>query len=123
MASNSPSASTLPVSEVEGIGIPVIADHDTHQPDQVALLQGFPLMPWHRARRSRKSPPHASTGLDQQGANAASEDLIAQQVLIATFVVMLGVFGMPLAFSFLLSLQGYAQGQGLFSGGYVGLEN
>ena len=43
--------------------------------------------------------------------------------ILPTFVVMLGVFGMPLAFSFYLSFTGYAQGQGLFSGGYVGLEN
>jgi len=43
--------------------------------------------------------------------------------ILPTFAVMLGVFGMPLAFSFYLSFTGYAQGQGLFSGGYVGLEN
>jgi multiple sugar transport system permease protein len=43
--------------------------------------------------------------------------------ILPTFVVMLGVFGMPLAFSFYLSFTGYGQGQGLFSGGYVGLEN
>jgi len=43
--------------------------------------------------------------------------------ILPTFLVMLGVFGMPLAFSFYLSFTGYAQGQGLFSGGYVGLEN
>src|SRR5689334_17591748 len=43
--------------------------------------------------------------------------------ILPTFVVMLGIFGMPLAFSFYLSFTGYAQGQGLFSGGYVGLEN
>ena len=43
--------------------------------------------------------------------------------ILPTFVVMLGVFGMPLVFSFYLSFTGYAQGQGLFSGGYVGLEN
>ena len=43
--------------------------------------------------------------------------------ILPTFVVMLGVFGMPLAFSFYLSFTGYAQDQGLFSGGYVGLEN
>src|SRR5262249_59198328 len=43
--------------------------------------------------------------------------------ILPTFVVMLGVFGMPLAFSFYLSFTGYAQGQGLFSGGYVGLDN
>jgi multiple sugar transport system permease protein len=43
--------------------------------------------------------------------------------VLPTFVIMLGVFGMPLAFSFYLSFTGYAQGQGLFSGGYVGLEN
>ena len=42
---------------------------------------------------------------------------------LPTFLVMLGVFGMPLAFSFYLGFTGYAQGQGLFSGGYVGLEN
>jgi hypothetical protein len=36
---------------------------------------------------------------------------------------LLGVFGMPLAFSLNLSFIGYAQSQGLFSGGYVGLEN
>jgi multiple sugar transport system permease protein len=36
---------------------------------------------------------------------------------------MLGVFGMPLAFSLYLSFTGYAQDQGLFGGGYVGLEN
>ena len=43
--------------------------------------------------------------------------------ILPTFVVMLGVFGMPLVFSFYLSFTGYAQGEGLFSGGYVGLEN
>ena len=43
--------------------------------------------------------------------------------ILPTFVVMLGVFGMPLAFSLYLGFTGYAQGQGLFSGGYVGLEN
>ena len=43
--------------------------------------------------------------------------------ILPTFLVMLGVFGIPLAFSFYLSFTGYAQGQGLFSGGYVGLEN
>src|SRR5215831_14646481 len=43
--------------------------------------------------------------------------------ILPTFAVMLGVFGMPLAFCFYLSFTGYAQGQGLFSGGYVGLEN
>jgi multiple sugar transport system permease protein len=43
--------------------------------------------------------------------------------ILPTFVVMLGIFGMPLAFSFYLSFTGYGQGQGLFSGGYVGLEN
>src|SRR5260370_18691727 len=43
--------------------------------------------------------------------------------ILPTFVGMLGVFGMPLAFSFYLSFTGYAQGQGLFSGGYVGLGN
>src|SRR3984893_12241942 len=41
--------------------------------------------------------------------------------ILPTFVVMLGIFGMPLAFSFYLSFTGYAQGQRLFSGGYVGL--
>ena len=43
--------------------------------------------------------------------------------ILPTFVVMLGVFGMPLALSLYLSFTGYAQSQGLFSGGYVGLEN
>ena len=46
-----------------------------------------------------------------------------RMAILPTFVVMLGIFGMPLAFSFYLSLTGYAQEQGLFSGGYVGLEN
>ena len=32
--------------------------------------------------------------------------------ILPTFAVMLGVFGMPLAFSFYLSFTGYAQGQG-----------
>ena len=43
--------------------------------------------------------------------------------ILPTFLVMVGVFGMPLAFSLYLGFTGYAQGQGLFSGGYVGLEN
>jgi len=43
--------------------------------------------------------------------------------ILPTFALMVGVFGMPLAFSFYLSFTGYAQGRGLFSGGYVGLEN
>jgi multiple sugar transport system permease protein len=46
-----------------------------------------------------------------------------RMAILPTFGVMLGVFGMPLAFSFYLSFTGYAQGRGLFSGGYVGLEN
>ena len=46
-----------------------------------------------------------------------------RMAILPTFVVMLGIFGMPLAFSFYLSFTGYAQGQGLFNGGYVGLEN
>ena len=43
--------------------------------------------------------------------------------ILPTFLVMLGVFGMPLAFSFYLGFTGYSQGQELFSGSYVGLEN
>ena len=43
--------------------------------------------------------------------------------MLPTFAVMLGVFGMPLAFSFYLGFTGYSQGQELFSGGFVGLAN
>ena len=53
----------------------------------------------------------------------ALDHYFTRVAILPTFVVMVGVFGMPLAFSFYLSFTGYAQGQGLFSGGYVGLEN
>src|SRR5215469_5656415 len=53
----------------------------------------------------------------------ALDRYFTRAAILPTFAVMLGVFGMPLAFSFYLSFTGYAQGQRLFSGGYVGLEN
>ncbi|MSO99660.1 MAG: sugar ABC transporter permease [Acetobacteraceae bacterium] len=40
-----------------------------------------------------------------------------------TFLVMLGVFGMPLAFSFYLSFTGWDLHEALFSGRFVGLAN
>src|SRR5215813_2103966 len=72
-----------------------------------------------RAAPIASGPPRAAwrqrgIGLDRYFTRVA---------ILPTFVVMLGVFGMPLAFSFYLSFTGYAQGQGLFSGSYVGLEN
>jgi multiple sugar transport system permease protein len=43
--------------------------------------------------------------------------------VLPTFVVMLCVFGMPLAFSFYLSFTGWALDEALFSGRFVGLAN
>ena len=65
------------------------------------------------------APPRAAWR--RQG--IALDRYFVRVAILPTFAVMLGVFGMPLAFSFYLSFTGYAQGQGLFSGGYVGLEN
>src|ERR1700732_1923560 len=65
----------------------------------------------------------ASPGAAWRRRGIALDRYFTRVAILPTFVVMLGVFGMPLAFSFYLSFTGYAQGQGLFSGGYVGLEN
>ena len=43
--------------------------------------------------------------------------------VLPTFVVMVGVFGLPLAFSFYLSLTGWSLDQALFSGRFIGLAN
>ncbi|MFI5000072.1 MAG: carbohydrate ABC transporter permease [Reyranellales bacterium] len=43
--------------------------------------------------------------------------------VLPTFVVMVCVFGLPLAFSFYLSLTGWSLDQPLFSGRFVGLAN
>jgi multiple sugar transport system permease protein len=43
--------------------------------------------------------------------------------VLPTFVVMACVFGLPLAFSFYLSLTGWSLDQALFSGRFVGLAN
>ena len=40
-----------------------------------------------------------------------------------TIIIMLLVFGLPLAFSFYLSFQGWTATRSLFGGGFVGLEN
>lgn len=40
-----------------------------------------------------------------------------------TVIIMLLVFGLPLAFSFYLSFQGWTATRSLFGGGFVGLEN
>jgi len=46
-----------------------------------------------------------------------------QAAMLPTFVVMLCVFGLPLAFSFYLSFTGWAPDQALFAGRFVGLAN
>jgi multiple sugar transport system permease protein len=43
--------------------------------------------------------------------------------VLPTFVVMLGIFGMPLAFSFYLSFTGWEMDQPLFTGHFVGFDN
>ena len=43
-----------------------------------------------------------------------------RMAILPTFVVMLGIFGMPLGFSFYLSFTGYAQGQGCSAAGMSG---
>lgn len=43
--------------------------------------------------------------------------------VLPTFVVMVAIFGLPLIFSFYLSLTGWAPGRGLLDGGFVGLAN
>ena len=43
--------------------------------------------------------------------------------ILPTFVVMLGIFGIPLLFSLYLSFTGWSMNQGLFSGKLVGLDN
>src|SRR5260370_41879177 len=74
-----------------------------------------------RARPGLIAP--ASPGAAWRRRGIVLDRYFTRVAILPTFVVMLGVFGMPLAFSFYLSFTGYAQGQGLFSGGYVGLEN
>src|SRR5499427_5627872 len=68
---------------------------------------------------SAAAPPRAAW----RARGIALDCYFTRVAILPTFLVMLGVFGMPLAFSFYLSFTGYAQGRGLFSGGYVGLEN
>ena len=68
---------------------------------------------------SAAAPPRAAW----RARGIALDRYFTRVAILPTFLVMLGIFGMPLAFSFYLSFTGYAQGQGLFSGGYVGLEN
>lgn len=43
--------------------------------------------------------------------------------VMPTALIMLLIFGVPLAFSFYLSLQGWTPSRSLFGGGFVGLEN
>lgn len=43
--------------------------------------------------------------------------------VVPTTLIMLVIFGVPLAFSFFLSLQGWTPERSLFGGGFVGLEN
>jgi len=43
--------------------------------------------------------------------------------VVPTTLIMLLIFGVPLAFSFYLSLQGWTPNRSLFGGGFVGLEN
>jgi multiple sugar transport system permease protein len=43
--------------------------------------------------------------------------------VLPTFVVMLGIFGLPLVFSLYLSFTGWAPGRGLLDGGFVGIAN
>src|SRR5499427_10051052 len=68
---------------------------------------------------SAAAPPRAAW----RARGIALDRYFTRVAIFPTFLVMLGVFGMPLAFSFYLSFTGYSQGQRLFSGGYVGLEN
>ncbi len=43
--------------------------------------------------------------------------------VVPTTLIMLVIFGVPLAFSFFLSLQGWTPERSLFGGGFVGLDN
>jgi multiple sugar transport system permease protein len=54
---------------------------------------------------------------------AAPDRHFVHAAVLPTFVVMVCVFGLPLAFSFYLSLTGWSPDQALFSGRFVGLAN
>jgi hypothetical protein len=54
----------------------------------------------------------ASPGAEWRRRGIVLDRYFTRVAILPTFVVMLGAFGMPLAFSFYLSFTGYAQGQG-----------
>lgn len=66
------------------------------------------------ATRSDRSEGLGWRWLDRQFARIA---------VLPTAVMMLGIFGLPLLFSLVLSFQGWGMDQGLFSGRFVGTAN
>jgi multiple sugar transport system permease protein len=72
-----------------------------------------------------QSPPIADTApRPTRGLGGISLDRYFTRIAVfPTFAVMLGVFGMPLAFSFYLSFTGWDLNESLFSGRFVGLAN
>jgi multiple sugar transport system permease protein len=65
------------------------------------------------------APPRATWG----PGGALLDRYFTRLAVFPTFLVMLGIFGIPLAFSFYLSFTGWELDQPLFSGRFVGLEN
>ena len=65
------------------------------------------------------APPRAAWGLG----GTLLDRHFTRIAVLPTFVVMLGIFGMPLAFSFYLSFTGWEMDQPLFSGHFVGFDN
>jgi multiple sugar transport system permease protein len=57
------------------------------------------------------------------GLRGALDRAFAAVAVLPTFVVMLCVFGIPLLFSLYLSFTGWAPGEALFGGSFVGLDN
>lgn len=65
----------------------------------------------------------APDGARPRGVSAWVDRHFHLLAVVPTTLIMLVIFGVPLAFSFFLSLQGWTPERSLFGGGFVGLEN
>jgi len=82
-----------------------------------------------RGRALRRQADHASTchwplwTTSWRPGRVSLDRYFTRVAVFPTFVVMVCVFGMPLAFSFYLSFTGWDMNAALFSGRFVGLAN
>ncbi len=67
--------------------------------------------------------PLAASGTARRSLHFSLDRYFTRLAILPTFVVMLGIFGIPLLYSLYLSFTGWNMQQGLFSGRLVGFDN